>query len=122
MPDLPGLPDLGDIIKKIKPLIGHMFTKMQSDIALSKKSSDAILDHVPKNLEGPEMDAWLREILENEDLDAMNPIGDAIDKIKAVITTVFNKIKDDIESAKRAALALLDHLPGRSSVETLDAE
>lgn len=99
-----------------------MFTKMQSDVSLSKKSADAILDSVPKNLDGPEMDAWLREILENEELDAMNPIGDAIDKIKAIVSTVFEKIKTDIESTKRAALLLLDHLPGRSSVETLDAE
>lgn len=91
-----------------------MFTIIQSDISLGKKTAGAILDRIPKNPLGPDMDAFLVDLLKDMELDAANPVGDAIAKIKAIITTLFDKIAKDIAATKTAALLLLDHLPGHS--------
>lgn len=101
-------------------MISTMFQKILSDVAVAKKSAGAILDHFPGSFDGPEMDAFLRDNLEHEELDAMNPIKDAIDKIKSLVSGLFDKVEKDLESAKAAALLLLDHLPGQSSVGELD--
>lgn len=114
---------MGDIVKRIKPLISDMFQKIQSDIALSKKSVAAILDHLKGGGDSAsadaydlELDAWLHANLKDAQLDPANPIGDALGKIKLLIGGLFDKVKDDLASAKRAALLLLDHLPGGSGV------
>ncbi|KAJ4390907.1 Cell wall integrity and stress response component 2 [Gnomoniopsis smithogilvyi] len=111
---LPELPDLGDIVKQIKPAVSNMFKGIQSDVALGKKAAGTILDHISKNPWGEDMDAFLLDQLKNINLDAANPMDDAIEKVKAVVTAMFEKVTKDIAATKTAALLLLDHLPGHT--------
>lgn len=91
-----------------------MFTSIQSDVAFGKKTAGAILDQIFKSPSGEEMDNLLTEMLQDVELDAGNPVGDAITKVKAIVTTMFDKVTKDIAATRTSALLLLDHLPGHS--------
>lgn len=113
LPGLPGLPkpvpDVGNIIKVLKPMVGHMFQKITSDVALSKKAAQFVLDHVPKALaEGD---------LTEADLDTTGPASEVIEKIKSIVSKLFDRLAVDVQAGKKTALSFLDHLPGK-----LDAE
>lgn len=46
----------GDVVSKIKGMVGTMFERVQADVKLGKETAQAFLDHLPHNLDVDEED------------------------------------------------------------------
>ncbi|KAJ4415059.1 hypothetical protein N0V82_007575 [Gnomoniopsis sp. IMI 355080] len=116
VPPFPKVPDVGDVIKFIKPMVSTMFKEMQSELDFGKDSASDILNRLAKNPSGKEMDAFLTDVLKDAELNAAGPVGDAIAKVKGTITVMFDMISNEVANTKTSALRLLDNLPGHDQV------